>query len=503
MIVLNAEQIRLADAYTIENEPIASIDLMERASTSFVEIFYQNHDPKDRIAVVCGTGNNGGDGLAISRILINKGYQVQPYVVQIKEGGSDDFKTNFDRLDSIAPIKIISDSENIPDFTEYKTIIDALFGSGLTRAVTGLYAEVINKINDNTGAEVISVDIASGLFVDRPNETDEQGAIINANSTISFQLPKLSFFIPENFQYVGHWKVLDIGLMQDFINQQESDYSTIEQSVVEKILPQRSKFAHKGSFGHGQIISGSYGKMGAATLAAEAFMRTGAGLLTVTVPASGVTIMQTNVPEAMVLEQPGERYISEFNISPKADTYGIGPGIGQDKTTASAFAKFLRDNSKPLVLDADALNILSANREMLSLLPEDTIITPHIREFDRLAGASDNNWQRLDKAREFCQQWHLITVLKGAHTAVINKDGKVLFNITGNPGMATGGSGDVLLGIIASLRAQGLKGIDAATAGTFIHGRAGDVAAENKSMSSLLAGDIIEALSTVFLGFSR
>jgi NAD(P)H-hydrate epimerase len=503
MIVINAEQIRLADAYTIENEPIASIDLMERASTSFVEIFYQNHDPKDRIAVVCGTGNNGGDGLAISRILINKGYQVQPYVIQIKEGGSDDFKTNFERLDSIAPIKIISDSEKIPNFTEYKTIIDAVFGSGLTRAVTGLYAEVINKINDNTGTEVISVDIASGLFVDRPNETDEQGAIINANSTISFQLPKLSFFIPENFQYVGHWKVVDIGLMQDFINQQESDYSTIEQSVVEKILPQRSKFDHKGSFGHGQIISGSYGKMGAATLAAEAFMRTGAGLLTVTIPASGVTIMQTNVPEAMVLEQPGERYISEFIISPKADSFGIGPGIGQDKTTTRAFAKFLRDNSKPLVLDADALNILSTNKEMLSLLPEDTIITPHIREFDRLAGSSDNNWQRLDKAREFCQQWQLITVLKGAHTAVINKDGKILFNITGNPGMATGGSGDVLLGIIASLRAQGLKGIDAAIAGVFIHGRAGDVAANNKSMSSLLAGDIIEALSTVFLEFSR
>ena len=503
MIILSAEQTRLADAYTIENEPIASIDLMERASTSFVETFYQNHDPKDNIAVVCGTGNNGGDGLAISRILINMGYIVQPYVVQIKEGGSDDFITNFSRLKEISTIKIISDANGIPDFSQYKTIIDALFGSGLTRAVTGLYAEVINAVNDTTSTEVVAVDISSGLFVDRPNETDDQGAIVNANSTISFQLPKLSFFIPENYQYVGHWQAVDIGLMQDFINQQESDYSTIEPADIEKLLAKRSKFAHKGSFGHGQIFSGSYGKMGAATLAAEAFMRTGAGLLTVTVPASGVNIMQTSVPEAMVLEQPGKKHISVFNVSSKADTFGIGPGLGQDKSTANAFGEFLRDNSKPLVLDADALNILSAHREMLSLLPEETIITPHIKEFDRLAGTSENNWQRLDKAREFCQQWQLITVLKGANTAVINKDGKVMFNTTGNPGMATGGSGDVLLGVITSLRAQGLSGIAAATAGAYIHGRAGDIAAGTKSMTSLLAGDIIEALAEVFLEFSR
>ena len=503
MIILNAEQTRLADAYTIENEPIASIDLMERASASFVEAFYLNHFPKDKIAVVCGTGNNGGDGLAICRILFNKGYQVQPYVVQVDEGGSADFKTNLARLEPIAQIKIISDAKSIPDFSGYNTIIDALFGSGLTRAITGLYAEVINEIN-NLSAEVISVDIPSGLFVDRPHEVDGPGgAIIKANTTISFQLPKLSFFMPENYQYVGHWHLVDIGLMDAFIKQQESEYSTIEQSKIQLSLPDRRKFAHKGNFGHGQIIGGSYGKMGAITLAAEAFMRTGAGLLTVTVPASGVNIMQTSVPEVMVLEQPGERHISAFNISPKAGAFGIGPGLGQDKKTSSAFGEFLLDNTKPLVLDADALNILSTHREMLSLLPEDTIITPHIKEFDGLVGASDNNWQRLDKARKFCQQWHLITILKGAHTAVINKDGKVIFNVTGNPGMATAGSGDVLLGIIASLRAQGLNGITAATAGTFIHGYAGDIAASGKSMTSLLARDIIDALGEVFLEFSR
>jgi len=503
MIILNAKQTRLADAYTIEHEPIASIDLMERASTSFVNAFYQNHDPKNKIAIVCGTGNNGGDGLAISRILINKGYQVQAYVVQLKEGGSDDFKTNYGRLDAIATIKIISDTKSIAAFDEYKTIIDALFGSGLTRAVTGLYAEVINSINKMVDTDVISVDIPSGLSVDRPTEADEQGSIINANTTISFQVPKLSFFIPENYQYVGQWKVVDIGLNQDYINRQESDYSTIEDSEIEKSLPKRNKFAHKGTFGHGQLFGGSSGKMGAATLAAKAFLRSGAGLLTVTIPESGVKIMQTSVPEAMVLEQPGEQHITFFNASPLADTFGIGPGLSQEKATAKALGDFLVENDRPLVLDADALNILSTHREMLSLLPKDTIITPHIKEFDRLAGTSANNWQRLDKAREFSQKWQLITVLKGAHTAVINSNGKIRFNTTGNPGMATGGSGDVLLGIITSLRAQGLTAIDSATAGTFIHGSAGDFAANKKSMTSLIAGDIIEALSDVFLEFSR
>ena len=391
MNILNAEQTRLADAYTIAHEPIASIDLMERASTSFVEEFYKNHDPKDKIAVVCGTGNNGGDGLAISRILINKGYQVQPYVIQLKEGGSDNFKINLDRLKPLASILLISDTNSIPAFNKYHTIIDALFGSGLTRVITGFYAEVIKAINDVSG-EVIAVDIASGLFVDRPAD-DGQGAIINATKTITFQTPKLSFFIPENYLYAGDWVIVDIGLDKDFINQQESDYCTIEQSEVENLLPDRNKFAHKGSYGHGQLFGGSYGKMGAITLAADAFMRTGAGLLTVTVPASGVDIMQTMVQEVMVLEQPGEKLITSFNISPKADIFGIGPGLGQDKDTIKAFGDFLRDNSKPLVLDADALNILAANREMLSLLPEDTIITPHIKEFDRMAGASDNNWQ--------------------------------------------------------------------------------------------------------------
>jgi ADP-dependent NAD(P)H-hydrate dehydratase / NAD(P)H-hydrate epimerase len=500
MNILDAEKTRLADAHTIANEPIASIDLMERASASFTEAFCRNYGSENKIAVVCGTGNNGSDGLAISRILLSKGHLVDPFVIQLKEGGSEDFETNLSRIEPLSSYKIISASHDIPVFGQYNVIIDAVFGSGLTRKVTGLYAEVISAINSST-ADVVAVDIPSGLFVDQPSEVE--AAIIKANATISFQVPKLSFFMPENYQYVGRWQVIDIGLDQDFIDQQESDFSTIEHDEVEKLLPLRSKFSHKGSFGHGQLCGGSYGKMGAITLAAEAFLRSGAGLLTVTIPTSGTNIMQTKVPEAMVLEQPGEKELSDFNISAKATAIGVGPGLGQAKETVKAFGDFLRDNTKPLVLDADALNIISSNQELLSLLPSDTIITPHLKEFDRLAGSSNDQWQRLAKAREFSRQYQLITVLKGAHTAVINKDGKVKFNTTGNPGMATAGSGDVLLGIITSLRTQGLSGIDAAVASTYIHGRAGDDAANKLSMSALLASDIIEALTVVFIGFSR
>jgi ADP-dependent NAD(P)H-hydrate dehydratase / NAD(P)H-hydrate epimerase len=502
MKILNAEQTRLADAHTIAHEPIASIDLMERAANSFVDAFCGDYGSENKVIVVCGTGNNGGDGLAISRILLGKGYLVDAYVIQPKEGGSEDFETNLARIEPLLSCKIINDEPDIPSFKQYHVIIDAIFGSGLTRKVTGLYAEVISAINASS-TDVVAVDIPSGLYVDEPPEPDAQGAIIEADSTISFQVPKLSFFMPENYQYVGRWEVVDIGLNQDFITQQESDFSTIEHAEVEKFLPPRSKFSHKGSFGHGQLFGGSYGKMGAITLAAEAFLRSGAGLLTVTIPASGTDIMQTTVPEAMVLAQPGEKLLSAFNISPKAVALGVGPGLGQAAVTAQAFGDFLRNNTKPLVLDADALNILSDNQELLSLLPPDTIITPHLKEFDRLAGPSDNNWERLAKARAFSRQHQLITVLKGAHTAVINKDGKVKFNTTGNPGMATAGSGDVLLGIVTSLRTQGLAGFTAAVVGTYIHGCAGDDAASKLSMSSLLASDIIAALTKVFLKFLR
>ena len=498
MKILSAEQTRLADAHTIEHEPISSIDLMERASTKFVEAFYHRHDPKNSIAVVCGTGNNGGDGLAISRILMSKGYKIQPYIMQPKEGGSQDFLSNLERFNNVGEVVYIN-NDDIPTFKEYKIIIDAIFGSGLTRVASGIYAEVIESINTSK-AEVVAVDIPSGLFVDTITESD---SIVKANTTISFQMPKLSFFMPKNHQYVGDWLTVDIGLDQAFIANLQTTYSTIDSAHTASILPSRNKFDHKGSYGHGQLIGGSFGKMGAMTLSAKGFLRSGAGLLTVTIPSSGVNIMQTSVAEAMIVDQLGERYITEFNILENVQTIGIGPGLGTNNETISAFASFLRKNKKHLVLDADALNIISENRELLSLLPKDSIITPHIKEFDRLVGNSENNWERIEKAKEFAKKWQCVIVLKGAHTVVINYDGSTIFNTTGNPGMATAGSGDVLLGIITSFRTQNLSALDAAVAGTYIHGLAGDIAAEKKSMTSLIANDIIDNLSDVFLQFSR
>jgi len=499
MKILNAKQTHQADAYSIKAEAIHSIDLMERASTKFVEIFYQQHDPKDKVAIICGNGNNGGDGLAISRILLSKGYTVQPYVIQKKIGGSDNFLTNLKRLEAISEVNYIKDEKDIPDLKKEKIIIDAIFGSGLTRNVTGLYENIIHAINASS-ANIVAVDMPSGLFVDTQTDSD---VIVHAQTTISFQNPKLSFFMPESFKYVGNWIIVDIGLDQDFINNLQTNYSTIDSSEIDDLLPQRNKFDHKGTFGHGQLIGGSHGKMGAIILAAKAFLRTGAGLLTVTIPSLGNEIIQNSVPEAMVLPQPGEKYIRNFNVLTNTQTIGIGPGLDQNKETVNAFRSFLRNNNKALILDADALNIISKHQELLPLLPEGTIITPHIKEFDRLVGPSHNHWQRIEKATAFAKKWHLAIVLKGAHTAIINHDGTIKFNTTGNPGMATGGSGDVLLGIIASLRTQKLSAFNAAITGTFIHGQAGDIAAARKSMTSLLAGDIINSLPDVFLQFKR
>lgn len=499
MKILNGEQLRLADAYTIKNEPIASIDLMERASSKFVEAFTKEHSSGKIYAVVCGTGNNGGDGLAIGRILINLGYNIQTFVIQPKTGSSIDFSINLERLEKLIKINIIRSTADLPDFKKFDLIIDALFGSGLTRPITGLYASVIDKINQSE-AEVVAVDIPSGLYIDKQQD---DGAIIKAKSSITFQAPKLSFFIPENYKYVGDWEVVGIGLDKEFLDQQNSEYYTTEVEDVIKLLPERKKFDHKGSFGHGQLVGGSYGKMGAITLASKAFMRTGAGLLTVSIPDSGMHIMQTSVPEAMVLPHNGDEVINKIISSEKSICLGIGPGLGQKKETSLALENFLKDNKKPLILDADALNIISADKDLLSLLRKETIITPHLREFDRLAGPSKNNWQRLEKARSFSKKWKIITVLKGANTAVVDQTGKVYFNTSGNPGMATAGSGDVLLGIISSLRTQGLSAIDAAIAGVFIHGHAADLAIQKVSPVSLVASDIIDSLGSVFLEFGR
>lgn len=491
MKIFNVEQIRAMDAYTIAREPINSIDLMERASQAFVRWFCNQYVNTRPIAVFCGKGNNGGDGLAIARILNGCGYDVQVFVVEYNLNATDDFRQNLSRLaDHLTP-RLIQSENDLPRLEKKVVCIDALLGSGLSRPVEGLLGIVIKYLNDLPN-RLLAVDIASGLYTDRPNGPSD--IIIKPRYTITFQLPKLSFMLPQNAEYVGEWHVVDIGLSSEYIKNTDTHYYFTDKPEAEKRIKPRQKFSHKGTFGHAVLIAGSYGKMGAAVLSGKACLRSGVGLLTMHVPACGYEIAQISVPEAMTTVDESEKYISEAPDLRSATAIGIGPGIGQAPATAKVLEKILGQAKVPVIIDADALNILSTHPHLLYKLPANTILTPHPKEFQRLAGDSSNEYERLEKARMFSSKYKVIICLKGANTAVVLPNGEVHFNSTGNPGMATGGTGDVLTGIITSLLAQKYAPADAAILGVYQHGLAGDRAAEARGQTALIASDVVECL---------
>ncbi|MGN7887321.1 NAD(P)H-hydrate dehydratase [Dyadobacter sp. 22481] len=491
MKIFNVEQIRAMDAYTIAREPINSIDLMERASQAFVRWFCNQYVNTRPIAVFCGKGNNGGDGLAIARILSGCGYDVQVFVVEYNLNATDDFRQNLSRLaDHLTP-RLIQSENDLPRLEKKVVCIDALLGSGLSRPVEGLLGIVIKYLNDLPN-RLLAVDIASGLYTDRPNGPSD--IIIKPRYTITFQLPKLSFMLPQNAEYVGEWHVVDIGLSSEYIKNTDTHYYFTDKPEAEKRIKPRQKFSHKGTFGHAVLIAGSYGKMGAAVLSGKACLRSGVGLLTMHVPACGYEIAQISVPEAMTTVDESEKYISEAPDLGSATAIGIGPGIGQAPATAKVLEKILGQAKVPVIIDADALNILSTHPHLLYKLPANTILTPHPKEFQRLAGDSSNEYERLEKARVFSSKYKVIICLKGANTAVVLPNGEVHFNSTGNPGMATGGTGDVLTGIITSLLAQKYAPADAAILGVYQHGLAGDRAAEVRGQTALIASDVVECL---------
>ena len=482
MKILSASQIREADRYTIENEPISSVDLMERAATALFEYLQPRLDPRKKTAIVCGTGNNGGDGLVLARLMYEHQYSVDVFEVGLGQK-SDDYKINESRLP--LPLQPVGSA----DLITYDVIIDAIFGSGLNREVTGAPAEVITEINASP-AQVISVDIPSGLFSDKPAG---QGAIVRADYTLTFQVPRLVFMLPEYAIYLGEWEVLDIGLHDDYLTSVTTPDYFLDQLLITSMVHAREKFSHKGTFGRALLIAGSYGKMGAAVLAARAALRSGLGLLTVYIPRAGYSILQTAVPEAMVLVDDGDHFISGIPDG-TFDVIGIGPGIGQDQQTHFALEEMLRRTDQPMVLDADALNILAVEPRFMELLPAASILTPHPGEFERLAGGWSDDFERLEKQRSYAQENNCIIVLKGAHTSIAMPDGSVYFNATGNPGMATAGSGDVLTGIITGFLSQGYSPHEAACLGVYLHGLAGDIAADELSESALIAGDLIDYL---------
>ncbi|MCP9768273.1 NAD(P)H-hydrate dehydratase [Lacihabitans sp. LS3-19] len=490
MKILSAKQTKELDAYTISEEPIASIDLMERASEAFYKRFIEKFDISYTVLIFCGTGNNGGDGLAVARKIHQAGYELQTFVVGDIAKSSPDFKINLDRLNSQYAYKQINNIDEITFSNSNKTIIiDAFFGSGLNRKIEGLAAEIIEKIN-LSGIPIVSIDIASGLAADKHSE---KGSIIKPKFTISFQMPKLAFFMPKNEAFVGDWETVDIGLSNKFIEKVETKNYFITNLDIKPI--NREKNSHKGTFGHALLIAGSEGMMGAAVLSAKACLRSGVGKVTVHSPKPGLDILQISIPEAIVSLSQNENHFAKNWKKPFLGTFdaiGIGPGIGTKNL--EGFKNFLENiPQKPIVIDADAINMLGKNPDLLKLVPENSIFTPHPKEFRNLTGKVwRDDFEKLEILREFAVKNHFIVCLKGHNTAIALPNGNIYFNTTGNTGMATAGSGDVLTGIILGFLAQGYSPKQAAIQGVFEHGLAGDRASKARSERAMIASDILE-----------
>lgn len=494
MKILTCTQQKEADAYTIANNNILSINLMEKAASLIANEICKRWDQSHRIVVFAGAGNNGGDAVAVARMLFTKNYNVEVYLFNIKGTISEDCMTNIKRLQEcgFTAYHEISNSFDPFQLFEEDVVIDGLFGSGLNKPLSGGFASVVQYINASS-AQVVSIDLPSGLMCE-DNSNNSRQNIIHADLTLSIQLPKLAFLFPENEDIVGEWKLLDIGISPEFIRQADTPYIITEAQDVSQLIKPRKRFAYKNNFGHALLIAGSNGMAGASVLAARACLRSGTGLLTVHVPVCNHDILQTAVPEAIVQNDVHELYFAEPVDLDNYQAIAIGPGIGQEEETALATLDQLADCYIPAVLDADAINILSSHRNYLNRLPKGSILTPHIGELERIIGKCNNSFERLTKAKELAAYLQCYMVVKGAYTVVITPQGKFYFNPTGNPGMATGGSGDVLTGIILALLAQGYQPENAARLGIYVHGLAGDIACRRMGEISLTASDIIDAL---------
>lgn len=469
MKILPVEKIREADAYTILHEPISPADLMERAASACYRWLRKRVDPPRRVVVFCGPGNNGGDGLVIARLLAR-----------------DNFEVEVSNLDS----------EKFPPLGPEDVVIDAIFGSGLSRPAEGHAARAIRHIN-NSESLVVAIDFPSGLMGDV--HTDEKaGPIVKADYTLSFQFPKLAFMFAENDPFVGEWEVLPIGLSKEFIRNVEVKNHYIRRKDVKGIIRPRTRYSHKGNYGHALLIAGSFGKMGASIMASRACLRSGVGLLHTHAPLSGYPIIQTAVPEAMVTIDPDDKCFSQAPDLTPFSAIAIGPGIGFDEKTKNALKLLIQNTTLPLILDADAITILGENKTWIPFVPKNSIYTPHPKEFERLVGPARNDFHRNQQQREFSVKYGVYVVLKGAHSCISSPDGNCYFNSTGNPGMATGGSGDVLTGLILGLMAQRYTSLQACLLGTFLHGLAGDLAAEKFGMEAVIASDLVDQIGNGF-----
>jgi NAD(P)H-hydrate epimerase len=486
MKIFTVKQIAELDRYTIENEPVQSVDLMERAAGELCR-WVVDHTDFRSFTVFAGFGNNGGDGLVMARLLAEK--QLKVNVVMLKSNRlSPDCEKNLKRLKRVSKVHFFKTGSKVPVIND--CIIDALFGSGLTRPLSGEAAELVHVIN-NSGRYVISADTPSGLMGE-DNSDNDLSAIVKANVTLSLQFPRLSCFFAENYAFTGKWYIIPIGLHPEAIEKTPTPYHYTREEDVCSLLMQRTTFGHKGTYGHALIMAGSRGKFGAAVLAARACVHAGAGLTTVFTSDEGLSILPTAVPEAMGIFDKRLPELKSFTA------IAAGPGTGTGKEAALLLHSLLKKSRVPMILDADALNILAENKSWLKLLPAGTILSPHPGEFSRLAGKSSNSYEMLQKAISMAMKYKVIVVLKGAYTRVVMPGGDVYFNSSGNPGMAKGGSGDVLTGILVSLLARGYSPEDAAVIGVYLHGLSGDLAAKDLSQEYISAGDIISYLCPSF-----
>jgi NAD(P)H-hydrate epimerase len=499
MKLFTTKQIAGIDKYTIENEPIADIDLMERAAQQITRWLNNHFSAKQKMVFFAGPGNNGGDALAVACQLADLGFICEVFLPDLGKELKGSPAINLKRLEEQGKVKVVKLQNDgiFPEIDSNNILLDGMFGSGLSRPLEGFAAAVVQKINrlKNT---VVAIDIPSGLMGE-DNSANVPENIVKASFTLTFQFPKISFLFAENEIYTGKWEVLPIGLHPEGMEKTPSETFFLEKKDIKKMVVPRRKFAHKGSFGHALLIAGSFGKMGAAVLASKGCMRAGVGLLTTHIPRLGYSIIQTAVPEAMLSIDQHDAIFTEFPDLSPFSAIGIGPGLNTKHNSKKALLLLLENSKVPLVLDADALNILSENKGWLEKLPENAVLTPHPGEFKRLVGDALNSYEQVQQQKEFAQKYKVVVVLKGAFTTIATPAGKVYFNSTGNPGMATAGSGDTLTGILLGLLAQGFSPENAALAGVYLHGLAGDLAAQQISEPALVAGDIANYLGKAFL----
>ncbi|WP_343560111.1 NAD(P)H-hydrate dehydratase [Sphingobacterium sp.] len=496
MKILSAAQMSWVDKQTMHDAGISSLDLMERAGNAVFEAIKQKYPSLEQqsFCIFCGKGNNGGDGLVLARLLDQQQAEVSVYLIDAPDYSADNL-ANQNRLPAHLIQKISTETQvHIPGGA---IVLDCLFGYGLKYPLNEDWRNLIAAIN-HCGGPLYAIDMPSGLLSDETTAKDSP--VVEAELVFTFQSPKLGLLMPENRFRVKAFHVLDIGLSSTAFDQVDTPFHYVDSALIRSFYRKRNKFDHKGTFGHSLIVGGSRGKMGAVQLALKAVLRSGCGLASAYIPSCGYTSIQTAVPEAIVMTDADGDLITQFPDVHSSQSIGIGIGMGTAQATIDAFKVFISEGlHTPLVLDADALNILAQQPELWQFIPKKSILTPHPKELSRILGTWQNDFEKMDKVKAFAAEYQLYVLIKGANSAMVTPEGVIYFNSTGNVGMATGGSGDILTGILTALIGQGYSSQEALIMGVYIHGRAADIAVNSIGVYSLLPSDIINYLPAAFL----